>query len=263
MSADFMLLVLTAIATALGFWAPLKLAARHPAAWIASLVFLAVGIQTAVHITAFGAGEILPGRQLNPEVQRYWAQLLEHGLLPTPRASFCLAVILAHVLAIIARPSKAATFLPLPATAFFVIYFFVGQAPREVGFPARTMGGTEAAFLTVTERGGRATMWISVGREEEVFLRIVHRHEAAGPPPDPSLQWSRDGKVVTFTTRQAMPFFALDPEGRPTGWLPVRATEWPTRFPTPADSTDYRRVLSTAQVAVTELLNEHGGLAKE
>jgi len=261
MSADFILLVLTAVGTAFGFWASLKTAPRHPAAWVAAIVFLAVGIQTVVHITVFGAGEILPGRQLNPDVQRYWAQLLDHRLLPTPRASFCLAVILAHLLVMVSHPSRRTALLPLPATALFVIYFFIARTPQEIGFPARSMGEREVAYLTVIERGGRTRLWFSIGHDEDLFLRIAHRHEADSAPPEPWLRWSRDGAILTFTTRRAMPFFALGAGDEAIGWLPVVEHEWPKKLPSPADDTDYRRRLSTAQVAVTKILNEHGGLA--
>jgi len=262
MSGDFTLLILTAIGTAFGFWASLKTAPRHPAAWCAAVIFLAVGVQTVVHITLFGAGEILPGYQLNPEVQRYWAQLLEHGLLPTPRAAFCFAAILAYMLVVISKPSKATALLPLPATAFFVIYFFLAQAPREISFLAKARGEQQTAILTVIESGGRAEMWFGTGQEEDTFLRIIHRHEADSAPPDPTLRWSGDGTILTFTTRRAMPFFALDSEGEPTGWLPEVEKEWPQRRPSPADSTEYRRRLSSAQVSVTQLLNQHGGIGK-
>ena len=96
----------------------------------------------------------------------------------------------------------------------------------------------------------------------ETFLRIVYRHEASGPPPQPTLRWTRDGKAVTFSTRGSKAFFALDKEGKPTGWLPAAAKHWPERIPQKSDSREFRRKLSNAQVDVARLVNEHGGLVR-
>ena len=58
MSADFIFLVCCALLTAYGFWASLKNAPKSPWAWIAALLYLAVGVQTVLLITLEGAGEI-------------------------------------------------------------------------------------------------------------------------------------------------------------------------------------------------------------
>ena len=186
MSGDFILLVLTAIATAYGFWASLKTTPRHPAAWVAALLFLAVGFLAVVHITVSGAGELLPGRQLNPKLWQT-SGLIGQAWVPGPRASFCFVAVLAHILVIISKPSKATALFPAPATAFFVIYFFIAQAPREISFSAPADGEVASAHFTMVQSGDRNTMWFAIGDDSAVFLDIVYHHEADSLPPEPGL----------------------------------------------------------------------------
>jgi len=267
MSIDFMLLVGTALLTAYGFWASLRNAprsvwAKSLVAWIAALLYLAVGIQTVLLITLEGSGEILPGRVLNPAVQNYWGSLIGHGAWPQPKPWFVFYSLLAHLLAVAACRTKRTALLPLPATVFFCALFFTVNSDREILY-ARGIGSEETAYtVTVSESGGAEMVFCS-GAEEETFLRILHRHEASGPPPQPTLRWTRDGEAVTFTTRGAHAFFALDREGKQTGWLPTDAAQWPDRNPQRSDSSEFRSKLSNAQVDVARLVKEHGGLARK
>jgi len=262
MSADFILLVFVALLTAYGFWASLRNAPKSPVAWFAALLFLGVGIQTTLLITLEGSGEILPGRMLNPSVQNYWGDLIEQGSLPRPRPWFVFFAILAHLLAVAAARTKRTALLPLPATLFFCALFFVVVADRNTFF-VRGVGPAETAYVVTVSRGGKAELIFCSGAEEETFLPILHRHEADAVPPKPELRWTHDGSAVTFTTRGAPAYFAIDTEGKTTGWLPTRKGQWPDRSPSPADSREFRRTLSHAQVDVARLVQQHGGLVKE
>jgi hypothetical protein len=262
MTSDFVFLVLTALLTAYGFWAALKPAPKKVAAWVAALIFLLVGAQTTLIITLQGTGEILPGRVLNPAVQNYWSELVKTGLAAGPHPSYCLVAILAHILAIVARPSKLAALLPLPATLFFCAYFFVASEPPEIFFE-RGIGREATGYVCIEKGDDGAELTFSAGPEEALFLPILHRHAADTAPPNPSLAWTGDGKVLVFTTRGAKPFFAIVDDGTTIGWLPDKANQWPDRTPSPADTLEMRRVLSTAQVDVARVVSEHGGLLKE
>ena len=266
MSADFALLVCCALLTAYGFWASLKNApkslwAKSLLAWIAALLYLAVGMQTVLLITLEGSGEILPGRMLNPGVQNYWSSLIEQGVWPQPKPWFVFFSLLAHLLAIAACRTRRTALLPLPATLFFCALFFAARSDREI-FYARGVGSDETAYVVTVSEPGSAELIFCSGPDEETFLRILHRHEASGPPPQPTLRWTRDGEAVTFTTRGAPPFFALDTDGKPTGWLPSDAKDWPDRTPQRSDTREFRRKLSNVQVDVARLVKEHGGLVR-
>ena len=261
MSGDFFLLILTALATAYGFWASLK-DSQGAAAWAAALLFLVVGMVGALAVTLSGAGEILPGHQLDPKIQAYWAKLIEDGEMLAPRPEYLLVSILATILAITARPGKAATMRVLPALLAFVAIFFAVRNPDPIGF-ARADHQGSSAFLTMIREGRQTRLLFSVGEDDQVFLPVLYEHTAPGVPPKAALWWSRDGEVVTFTTRSGKPFFAVDREGNPTGWLPVGGDSWPERGKGAADSVEYQRKVSTARVEVARLLDEHGGPARK
>ncbi|MEM8883317.1 MAG: hypothetical protein AAGD14_04555 [Planctomycetota bacterium] len=261
MSLDFLLLVGAGLACALGFWAALHKTPRHPAAWIAAVLYLLAGVHTAVFVSLVGIGEILPGYQLNPAVQAYWSKLMDDGLTWVPAKGFALAALVAHVLTAVARGDRRLVPVLWPVTVFFVSFYFVGARDQAISF-ARARAADATAYVSVLAEKEGARMVFAIGAEDDLFLPIVHRHEADGPPPQPELRFSRDGAVFTFTTRGAKPYFALDRDGNATGWLPTRADRWAERSPSPADSVDFRRILSAAQVAVAKLLAQHGGPAR-
>ena len=106
-------------------------------------------------------------------------------------------------------------------------------------------------------------MLFSVGEGSEVFLPILHEHEAGSPPPKPSLWWSNDGEVITFTTQGGKPFFAVDRDGNTAGWIPAGDEAWPVPGKSPGDSVQFQRRVSSARVEVTKVLDEHGGPARK
>ena len=258
MSFDLFLLILAGLASAWGFRSALKDSPKHWASWLGAMMYSAIGIQTAMLITVRGTGEILPGHQINPTTQAYWALLIKQGDLMTPRAEYCLVALLALVLTMIPRPTRTVLYRTLPATLVFVAFFFGLRNEQLMTFvPGRTEGA--AAFVTQVRDGDQTEMLFSVGNEDDLFLPILHRHTINGPAPEASLTWSRDGEVVVFSTRGAHPYFALDRDGNTTGWLPARKESWPDTRPKPSDSVDLRRKVSTAQVDVSKLLDQHGG----
>jgi hypothetical protein len=261
-SFDLFLLILAGLASAWGFRSALKDAPKHWAAWLGALMFLSIGIQTAMLITVRGTGEILPGQQINPTTQAYWALLIQQGELMTPRAEYCLAALLALVLAVVPRPTRVVLYRTLPAAIVFVAFFFGLRNEQQMMFvPGHTNGAS--AFVTQVRNGDETELLFSVGGTDDLFLPILHRHTIDGPAPDASLTWSRDGEVVVFSTRSAHPYFALDREGNATGWLPDRKEQWPNTRPMPSDSIDLRRKVSTAQVDVSKVLDQHGGLRRD
>jgi hypothetical protein len=262
-SGDFALLLLTGVATAYGFWASLRNAPRWSwTALAAALIFLAVGLHAGLVVTLTGAGEILPGHQLDPRVQQYWAQLIVDGKVLAPRPDYLLIAILGYILAVVARPGKAAALRVLPALLVFVALFFAMRNPDPIGY-ARASYGSSNAFLTMIREGRQTRLIFSVGDADEVFLPILHEHEAGRVPPKASLWWSRDAEVITFTTRGGKPYFAVDREKNSVGWLPSGRESWPDRGKAVTDSVAFQRTVSTARVEVAKLLDEHGGPARK
>ncbi|MHC4408226.1 MAG: hypothetical protein ACYS0F_04380 [Planctomycetota bacterium] len=263
MSGDFALLLLTAVATAYGFWASLRDAPRWSwAACAAALLFLGVGLHTTLVVTVTGAGGILPGHQLDPNIQVYWAQLIERGDVLAPRPEYMLIAILAYILAVAARPGKAAALRVLPSLLVFVAPFFTLREPEPIRFE-RANYGSASAFLTMITKGKQVRLVFSVGDADEVFLPILHEHEAGSVPPSPSLWWSRDAQVITLTTRGGKPYFAVDRDKEAVGWLPSGKESWPDRGKAVTDSVAFQRTVSTARVEVAKLLDEHGGPARK
>jgi len=252
-SADLLLLLLCGAAAAYGFWASLKGAPRaHPAAWIAAVLFLLVGMHGALVVTVHGAGEILPGHQLNPDLQAFWAAQLLQGELFAPHPGYLHAAWVGLLFALIAKPGRAALLRVLPAAVAFLLVY-VAVAEREgVSFEEDSSGG-RSAFVTMFD-GGR--LLFSIGDLEDVFVPVLHEHEAGSPPPKPRIHWR--GEVVTFTTRGGKPYFAFDAAGNATGWLPSPGETWPGPGKAPADSVAYQRKVSAARVEVARLLKEHG-----
>jgi hypothetical protein len=257
-SFDLLLLILAGLASAWGFRSALKDSPKHWAAWIGAMLFSVIGIQTAMLITVNGAGEILPGQQLNPTTQAHWSRLIADGDLITPRAEYCLAALLALMLVLVARPTRAVLYRTLPSTIVFLVFFFGLRQEKTIQFVRGRADGA-AAFVTQIRDGKQTLMLFSVGDDDALFLPILHRHTINGPAPDATLTWSRDDEVVVFSTRGAHPYFALDREGNATGWLPDRREEWPDTRPLPSDSVELRQNVSAAQVDVSKLLDQHGG----
>lgn len=263
MSGDFALLLLTAVATAYGFWASLRNAPRWSwAACAGALLFLAVGLLTGLVVTVKGAGEILPGHQLDPRVQQYWAQLILEQRVFAPRPEYLLIAILAYILAVAARPGKAAALRVLPALLIFVALFFTTRSLDLIRY-GRANYGSSDAFLTMITKGKQTRLLFSVGDADEVFLPILHEHEAGSVPPNASLWWSRDAQVITLTTQGGKPFFAVTREKDAVGWLPSSKESWPDRGKAITDSVDFQRTVSAARVEVAKLLDEHGGPARK
>ncbi|MHC4452248.1 MAG: hypothetical protein ACYS0E_19255 [Planctomycetota bacterium] len=263
MSGDFALLLLTGVATAYGFWASLRNAPRWSwTACAAALLFLAVGLLTGLVVTVDGAGEILPGHQLDPTVQIYWAQLIEHGDVIAPRPEYLLIAILAYILSVAARPSKAAALRGAPSLLVFVALFFALRNPDPIRFE-RANYGSSSGYLTMITKGKQTRLLFSVGDADEVFLPILHEHDGGSLPPNPSLWWSRDAQVITLATRGGKPFFAVDRDKEAVGWLPSGKDSWPDRGKAVTDSVDFQRTVSNARVEVAKLLDEHGGPARK
>ena len=252
MSTDLLLLLVCAVAAAYGFWASLKDAPRtQPAAWVAAVLFLLVGMHGAMVVTVHGAGEILPGRQLNPDLQVFWAALILQGDLMAPHPGYLHAAWVALLLAVIAKPGKAALLRTLPAAVAFLLVYVAIVEREPVHFEAASSDG-RTAYVTMFDDG---RILFSIGERQDVFVPILHEHEAGAAPPSPRLRWR--GDVVTFTTRGGKPFFAFDAGGNTTGWLPTPGDAWPAQGKSPADSVDYQRKVSTARVEVARLLKQH------
>jgi len=257
MSADFLLILLAGAGSALGTWATLR---GGPFRWLALpavVLWTVTGIQTALLAALSGDGRIVPGFQINPLVKDEWGQILASGSLPTPEPAYCLLALLAHLFAILARPTAASLRMPLAGTLLFVALFFVLR--ERVDGPAttyvRALGpSAQAAFLTLAP--GR--LLLSSGPEEAAFLdvRVVQRCE--GDAPEPRLQWTNDGKGIVLTSRYRE-IFAIDADGRTVGGIPEHADRWPHKDPR-SESTAVRRALTQAERAVAEFIKQRGGL---
>jgi hypothetical protein len=259
-SGDLSLLLLTAVATAYGFRASLAGAPRRSvASWAAAALFLLIGVHAALVVTVSGPGEILPGHQLNPDLQQYWAAKLLAGELVAPRPEYLFGAILAYVLALVARPAKATAWRVAPALLAFLFLYVAIDRREPVSFAVRSSGDA-TAYVTMIPKG---RVLFAIGHGQDVFVPVLHEKECGSMPPAPGLDWSRDGELVTFTTRGGKPFFAFDRSGATTGWLPDPGDAWPAFGKSVSDSVAYQRVVSTARVEVAKVLDEHGGPAGE
>lgn len=260
MSPDFAILLAVAAASAWGAGAAMK-GEGKATKLLAVLVYVVVGTQVVLFAMLSGDGRILPGRQLNPAVHRYWLEVLGAENAFAPEAAYCLAALLGHALAALPRPTRRALLRPLPATIVFVVLFFVLKG-REDGAAIphhRSDGPDGVAWLTIAPAEKGVRLVLSTGRDEDSFLRVRHVHTAASAPPEPRLHWTKDGKGIVLFVRNRK-LFAVDVEtGATTGALPEARHEWPREQPA-AESTDTRRRFSQAQRDVAEFVVNHGGI---
>ncbi len=257
MSADFVIILLAGAASAFGTWATLRGGGFRWLALPAVALWTVTGIQTALLAALSGDGRILPGFQINPLVKDEWGQVLASGWLPTPEPAYCLLALLAHLVALLARPAAASLTRPLAATLLFVALFFVMR--ERVGGPptsyVRALGPDRmAAFLTLAP----GKLILSSGPEEAAFLDVRVVRDRDGEVPEPRLQWTKEGHGIVLTSRYRR-LYAIDGEGRTVGEIPARAGDWPHANPD-SESTTVRRALTQAERAVAEFVKERGGL---
>jgi len=196
-SGDLSLLLLTAVATAYGFWASLVGAPRRSvASWAAAALFLLIGVHAALVVTVSGPGEILPGHQLNPDLQQYWAAKLLAGELVAPRPEYLFGAILAALLALVARPAKATAWRVAPALLAFLFLYAAIDRREPVSFAVRSSGDA-TAYVTMIPKG---RVLFSIGHGQDVFVPILHEKECGSLPPAPGLDWSR-GREALFRLR--------------------------------------------------------------
>jgi hypothetical protein len=250
------LLLLAAAGSACGVWASLK--SRRPlwAVIPAAALFPAAGVVAVVVSWMSGDGVVLPGLQLSPALRPYYFQEVRWGMLPWVNPWFILAGPLAHLLLVAARRDQASLLVPLPATAVF-LWLFLGVADEPVTV-VRARGPQQVAYLTVASREGGARLILAAGDPFDAFLRVLHVHDTASPPPELHLNWTNDGKALVVRVHgEKDPAFAVDLDGNVTGELPVEAREWPQDFVPP----DVERRFSFARKEVFKLIHERKGLA--
>lgn len=227
----------------------------------AVLVYLLVGMQTVLFAALTGDGRIVPGFQLNPSLNRYWREVLSQEGAVSPDAAYCLGALLAHLLAVVPRPTAKGFLRPLPATLVYVFLFFVLQDRAEGPEyrHERGAGPGQVAYLTIAPRGDGVRLVLSAGPDEASFLRVRHVHDADSAPPAPKVFWTKDGKGVVVAVRRRR-LLAVDLDtGAVTGALPSRSHEWPADV-AGAESVETRRRFTQAQRDVAEFVVNHGGL---
>ena len=258
--SDFAILLLAAAASAYGTWAALKCEQRLWATLPAVAIYAAVGISMTLFATITGDGRLLPGLQINPDVQAEWRDIMRAGTLPTPEAAYGLFALLAHVLVLMPRVNRNALLRPLPATLAFCLLFGVLQ-DRLDGRMIRyvyAMGPERGACLTVVPGDDSVRFVISHGESEDAFLSVLYTHEAETTPKQYQIFWTGDGQGIVMMANYKL-LLAVDLEGNTTGALPEKSHEWPQKSPV-VEPRAARRKFSAARRDVAEFVQSHGRL---
>jgi len=267
-SADFGLILLAGAAAAWGTSVALRLKTARWAAGTAVILFAVVGIHAAVLVMLTGDGRVLPGRQINPAVVGYWGGRMATGSLPTPHASVTLLALLAHVLLAATRPSRAAFWLPVPATLAFLALFGVfldrNAADQAMEHVLKEGPQGRVAYLTIDPHGKRARLVLAAGKPGDTFLDVLLVEEVPSRPERPRLSWSGDGTVVALGVsvkeRGILYLVARGLDGAEAGALPPDDGGWPEDNVLLEPIGDRRRN-GDANVDVRKLMTLRGGIA--
>jgi hypothetical protein len=253
-------LLLAATGSAFGAWAALR--SRPPlwAAALAAFLFAVAGVAAVLATWIAGDGIALPGLQLSPGLKAWYFAEVTRDRQPWLDRALLVVAPLAHVLLLVARRDRVALLRPAPATALFVWLFLrVGALADEEKHVEQARGPDQVAYLTIVSRPGGARLILAAGDPDSSFLRVVHEHETASPPPRLHLHWTSDGEgLVVRAHEEEKPAFAVDLEGHATGLLPVEAREWPE--PGGFVAPDVKQRFSQARRDVAEFIRGHGNL---
>lgn len=256
MTPDFAILLAATAAAAAGAAAALR---RRPPLGVAVAVLLLYtfcGMHAVSLAMLSGDGRVLPGRQISPDIVRYW---VEH--LPVPHPGWLLGAVLAHAVLWMARPDRRGILLPLPATLIFVLLFFAleqrAESPGAI-LRGRALGPGRAAWLTQVPTPEGCRLVVSQGDPADTLPRLLLVHEAEGTPPRLRLYWTADGAGVIVSIGD-QPHLALGIDGEVVGALPERASEWPQES-VALEPTGARLRFSEAKRDVAEYLKRHGGI---
>jgi len=260
MTPDLALLLVAAASAAAGAAAALRRRIRLPFLLLALLLFTAAGAHASILAIVTGDGRILPGRQLNPHVAQVWRAMSEEGSLPPLRPAFLLVAVAGHLLLWLPRPDRPGFFLPLPATAGFLVLLVAlggrAGAPPEV---SRAAGPGKVGNLVIVRGSGDASRLVfSAGDPNATFLDVLHVHRGPGRPAEPRLLWTRDGFGFVLESRGER-FFAVGTDGSTAGLLPERAHEWP-RESRAAEPAPFFPRFREAEKSVADWIGAHGGV---
>jgi len=259
MSGDFGLVCLAAFGAA---WAAAMLV-RRKAPWPVAVPAIALhallGMQAALLVALSGDGRVVPGQQLSPGVVAWWRESLGDGPLAQP--ALLTGALLLHVLAVAPRPDLRAVVAFLPSTAAFLVLFAVllGRGERAPSEHLVALGPGRLAHLTLVPlEGDRTRMVFSQAEGGSTLLDVLLVHVAEGAPPEPRIEWTRDGAAVVFGSRRRR-ILALPLHGPPIGALPERAAEWPHADPA-TEPVPMRVRFSEARMLVDRYVQAHGGI---
>lgn len=259
MSGDFGLVLLAAFGAAWAAAALVRRKAPWPVAVPAILLWALLGMQAALLVALSGDGRVLPGLQLSPGVVRWWRRTLSDG--PFAQPALLTVALLLHVLAVAPRPNLRAVLSLAPSTAAFLVLFAVllGRGGQPQAEHVVALGPGRLAHLTLVPLdGGRTRMVFAQAEGGSTLLDVLFVHVAEGAPPEPRIEWTRDGAAVVFGSRKRR-ILALPLHGPPIGALPDRASEWPHADPA-TEPVPMRVRFSEARMLVDRYVQAHGGI---
>jgi len=253
-------LPLAAAASAYGTAVVLRTPAKRWLKVVAVGTYVILGIQVVLLAWLAGDGLVLPGLQVSPGLRLWYLAEVWQGQKWALAAWPLWAALPLHAGLSWATRDRLARLLP--ATAFFLAFFFLGR-----GGPvdsAQVPGPDAVAYLTVAQTETGARIIVAHGEPLAPYLRVACVREVRGRPGPLRLAWTRDGQVLVLRAgNEFKPCFAVDLEGNVTGALPSEPREWPPEDSDAYVQPDVQLRFQQARRDVAEVVVRHGGLYEE